>query len=285
MEDLTKHQIILLCLLLSFVTSIGTGVITFSLLSEAPPGVTQTINRVVEKTIERIVPTETNANVHKVMVKETVVVKEEELIVTAIEKNTGLVVQIKGSVLPEAESSFYGLGFIATKEGLIVAPADLVVEAASYSGQFADGQVVRLIKSYMSEDKRLVFFIPESTPTTRQTFTPVSFSDSDALKLGQGTIVLSGTESRVASLGRITGLRKLPHATTTSILNLEPNTVALIEVDTVAKERIKGEVLLNLSGAVVGVATSDQDSFSFIPSNDLKKEIEIYSKKPQNKSL
>ena len=55
-EDLSKYQIILLCLLVSFVTSIGSSIITVSLLDTVPTTVTQKIDRVVEHTIETVVP-------------------------------------------------------------------------------------------------------------------------------------------------------------------------------------------------------------------------------------
>ena len=77
MEDLNKTQIVLLCLLVSFITSIGTGIITSTLLQEAPQTVTQTINRVVERTVETIVPQETKGP--SVVTKETTVVVKDWL--------------------------------------------------------------------------------------------------------------------------------------------------------------------------------------------------------------
>lgn len=53
-EDLNKTQLILLTLLVNFVTSIATGVLTVSLLDETSPTVTQTVNRIVERTVDSV---------------------------------------------------------------------------------------------------------------------------------------------------------------------------------------------------------------------------------------
>src|SRR3989344_4148104 len=87
MEQLTKSQIILLTLLVSFVTSIATGIVTVTLLDQAPHEITKTINQVVERTIERVVPDETRQAASVVTTTEkTVVVKEEDLITESIHK-------------------------------------------------------------------------------------------------------------------------------------------------------------------------------------------------------
>ena len=55
-KELNKSQLILLAILLSFVTSIATGITTVTLMQQAPGSVTVPINRIVRETVEKVVP-------------------------------------------------------------------------------------------------------------------------------------------------------------------------------------------------------------------------------------
>jgi len=58
-KDLNKKQLILLTLLITFVVSIATGIVTVTLMNKMPAKTTQTINNIVQRTIEKVVlPTE-----------------------------------------------------------------------------------------------------------------------------------------------------------------------------------------------------------------------------------
>jgi hypothetical protein len=59
-KDLNKQQLILLAILLSFVISIATGITTVTLMEQAPSSVTMPITRVVQQTVEKIVPASSN---------------------------------------------------------------------------------------------------------------------------------------------------------------------------------------------------------------------------------
>ncbi len=55
-KDLNKQQLILLAVLLSFVTSIATGITTVTLMQQAPDSVAVPITRIVRETVEKVVP-------------------------------------------------------------------------------------------------------------------------------------------------------------------------------------------------------------------------------------
>lgn len=61
MKDLNKSQLILLALLISFVTSIATGIAAVTLMQQAPTSVTTPINRIVKQTVEKIVQVDSKA--------------------------------------------------------------------------------------------------------------------------------------------------------------------------------------------------------------------------------
>lgn len=266
MEDLNKHQVVLLCLLLSFVTSIGTGVITFSLLSEAPPAVTQTINRVVEKTIERVVPVENQANVSQSIIKETIVVKEEDLIIDAVQNNISKIVRIKGVRAPEAESVFYGIGTIVKNDGMVVAPSSILEDGVLYSVQFENGKTIQVSSYQISQGGHLAFFKLNSD-IKDLTFSSVVFADSKSLKLGQSVVVLGGEKTNVVTIARVASFGKSVSTTTDQF--------ATLEIDVVPKDSAPGEALFNLDGEYVGIGMS-RGATQIMSSDSIKQEIELF---------
>jgi hypothetical protein len=113
-KDLNKSQLILLALLISFVTSIASAIATVSLLEQAPAPVTQTINRVVQQTIEKIVPTDYS--------KKPALTAEEANLLNQL-KTVGsfvatIVVRVEGK--PDV---VVGSGFFFGDNRVIVAPA------------------------------------------------------------------------------------------------------------------------------------------------------------------
>lgn len=55
-KDLTKTQLILLAVLLSFVTSIATGITTVTLMQQAPSSVTVPLTQIVRETVDKVAP-------------------------------------------------------------------------------------------------------------------------------------------------------------------------------------------------------------------------------------
>ena len=274
MENLTKQQIVLLTLLVSFVTSIATGIITVSLMDQAPAGVTQTVNRVVERTIEKVV--QAPSQQATVVTKETVVVKEDDLIVSTIDQNAKSIVRIVPS--GALEGSAAAVGLVLSKDGIIAVDSWSLLPDTKYSARFSDGSVYSaqsVFKSSGGNVELLKVSIPETEKET--SFSPAKLADSDTVKLGQTVVFISGRDSNAVETGLISTLGyKKPaigdSATTTSATTTTQSTSAP-QVDTI-DTNIKGNssvggVLTNLSAEVIAFVLH-RDTLQFVPSNVIK---------------
>lgn len=260
MEDLTKHQLILIVLLVTFVTSIATGIITFTLLSEAPVEVTQNINRVVERTIERVI-TEPGKP-EKVIT--TVVVNEEDRVLEAIAKNEKSIVRIKATGADGTEI-VTGLGLVVSTDGIVVSDLRSYNATFSYRILFYDGKIYPSGKVFVDKPNGLVFIkinIPKND-NSKYTFYPTIFGNSDSLKIGQTLVAISGQNSNAVSIGRIFQLT----------FNEDKKTVKNIISDIKISKSHFGSPALNLSGEVVGLEAplGEADTeYSYVPSNLIK---------------
>ena len=253
MEDLNKHQLILLTLLVSFITSIATGIITFTLLQEAPVAVTNTINRVVEKTIEKSVPDEGG----KTIIKEVQVVNEEDLVLESIDKSAKSIIRIKSLCFDGVE--------VVTGIGLVVADGIVVTDAQSFVNQnsnilFDDGKSFGVSKSYT--DNSLVFLKVGKATSESYTFYPAILGNSDTLKLGQTIIAIGGKQSNSVSIGRISQIQKNDKAISTEIIS-----------DIAVSKSQLGSPIINTSGEIVGIEkpiNESQNFISYIPISAVK---------------
>jgi S1-C subfamily serine protease len=260
MEDLTKHQLILIVLLITFVTSIATGIITFTLLQQAPVEVTQQISRVVERTIERVVPAEGQPT----KVTTTVVVNEEDRVLESISKNEKSIVRIKTTGADGTEV-VAGLGLVVSADGIVVLDLRSYNAASGYNISFFDGKTYPSGKVFIDSEKGLVFMktIILQSENPKYTFYPATFGDSDGLKIGQTLVAISGRDSNAASIGRIYQLT----------FGEDKKTVKNIISDIKISKSHLGSPALNLSGEVVGLEAPFNESeteYSYIPINIVK---------------
>ncbi|MCX6701612.1 MAG: S1C family serine protease [Candidatus Zambryskibacteria bacterium] len=281
MEDLNKNQIILLTLLISFVTSIATGIMTVSLLQEAPLEVTRNINRIVEKTIETVTtPSITTPGQKEVT---TVVVKEEDMIISSIDKNIKSIVRINEKDAILGTTGFYGIGLIVNKDGFIAADRKTITSGNAYTAKMSDGVELTLTPQGIDKQTNVILFkAVQPEKTTGNTipniyiFIPAVFSSTEP-KLGQTLIGIGGETINAVSVGRVTSLDMKESGTGTSTVKYLVN----INTDLSTSNLTDGSPVFNLSGDVVGVKLSLDASKSFTPVSVLKKEIVTLTEVPK----
>ena len=241
MDHLSKQQLILLALLVSFVTSLATGIFTVSLLSQAPQGVIQTINQVVEKTIQ--VASTPSANFG------TVAITVNDQVSTAVSNVSPSVVRL----FSRDGATFLGLGLIMSDQGVIMADKSISAQVNGASATFIDGNHINLVLATAQPSALVTYLVPDPTNTVTETYAPASFGGGG--HLGQTVLSLAGTSTPALSQGLILET-VIPAATSTDIYTAHINTS--IDPTTV----VPGSPLFTPSGDVIGFKLSGVASFA-----------------------
>ena len=234
-KDLNKSQLILLAVLLSFVTSIATGITTVTLMQQAPVSFTAPINRVIKETVEKIVPVPGKNTV------QTVVIKEEDLVVDAIAKNSTAVFAISKRGDDGIELSL-GSGFTINANGVIVVDALWVPAEDRY---FVTNKSGKFKSEFLFTEKEKGFsFLKIGDPVDGQSkvaYTVPTFGDISTMKTGQKILVLGET-----------------------IFSFIFDSNKDIKIN--SGRSGAGGLVLNLEGEALGIALSS-DVHSFVPIN------------------
>ncbi len=130
LEDLNKYQLILLTLLISFVTSMATGIITVSLLQQAPIQVSGAINKVIERTIEKVTPSTDQTKIQTVVIKEDDLVSEA--LATGAKGVARLLIDVPGTDVAPSGTSLLALGALVDGKGIVVVPGVYKKESGAY---------------------------------------------------------------------------------------------------------------------------------------------------------
>jgi len=281
MEHLNKHQLILLALLVSFITSMATGIVTVSLMDQAPQGVTQTINRVVERTIENVVqPTPAPANT--TTVKETVVVNEDDQVVNTIAKNSGSLIRIyRTNTDPGAGPDsmvFVGIGIVVSDDKIIATDSGLISEGGSYFTSLADGKLLglKILRAVSGEQVALLKINTDVKNSVN--LAKVNLSQNDA-KLGQSIIYIGGQNKNSVATGIVSSLGTKDIITGTGSSTATSTVVSSIETSLSSGSLISGGPLLNLSGDLIGFKGTFLDSARtdlFVPVSSIQAVLSAY---------
>lgn len=250
MEHLTKAQIVLLTLFVSFVASMATGIVVVTLMGQAPDPVNQTITNVVERTIEKITPTFVEKP------GKTIIVKDEDLVVAAVEKTSRSTVALKyldtdGKRVP------IGVGTIVSDDGLVITD----------KGNFSNGLLSAVINGEVftleivtanAADGSLVLgrLVPVSSATSSVKFIPATFGNPWSVKVGQTALTIGGRDAKTVASGLVTGLDT--HTTTDKETKVETTIIDGIILSQRLGGVSNGAPIVMLDGSIVGFVSIDE---------------------------
>lgn len=239
-KDLNRSQFLLLLLLIMFVSSITTAIVTVTLMDQSPrASVANTIDRV----IERVIPGATTTIIK--IVKEDSSTTEGAQIVKAMELVAPAVVKIEQKT--EKGSEKLGTGFVVRSDLVATALKNLPEATKEVILTKAGASVAGEIIS-RDTDKNVAFI--KFTATSTLSAANLAFSQNTPTS-GDTSIALAYTDAGSPEImtGIITGV------ITTSSTTTAKDTATLIRTGAVIGDNIGGPVI-NINGQVVGIGIS-----------------------------
>ncbi len=314
LDKLTKSQIVWLCLLIALVSSTATSIVTVTLVRQSPPPFTQTINRVIEKTIgavndkpeerEEVLPPRGDTNSF---------LSKEEAIVKVVKDISPAVVSIIASKdLPVVEQFFIdpfggddflndlfpglripqyrqkgtekqqvssGTGFFVSSDGTLLTNKHVVADTqAEYTVVTNDGKKLSVV--VLGRDPlQDIAVLKVQDKNAPKSFPFIPLGDSKDVNVGQTVIAVGnalGEFRNTVSVGIVSGLNRdiIAQGSPYGPEDLED----LIQTDAAINPGNSGGPLVNLSGVVIGVNTAvaqgGQNIGFALPINLAKKGIE-----------
>ncbi len=247
MDDLNQRQLILLVLLTSFVVAIATSIVTFSLLNEAPATVTQTVNRVVERTVEHVIPSEKEVR------------EVTEVIERVIDNNDEMIVEAEESLRPSSvlvyntnTEELKGRG-VAISDSLIA-----FVDADGLNSVIVESNGVRreLPVEFHSSLNSISFAQLDASEEDEFTLNPLSWPSGKTPNRGTSVIHMGGGEEYRTYIGRIISLeyREDEADESTEEENDSNSYLYKMITDMNFPDTDKGSILSNFEGTVMGIA-------------------------------
>lgn len=228
-EELSKAQLLLLTILVNFVMSVATAILTVSLLDHAPAFVTQTVNRVVERTIETV----TAAAPTSIM--QAPAPSNQDLVTAAIGAAASRVVAIYATETGTSTPAV-SVGTFLPKQGVVVTAAqDLLPKNALI--EFTNGTHQKALLSRQGGQLAVYSFADNATLPK---IASVNLIPSTDLRLGQTVLAVSTDGS--ASTGIIARVSAKGIRTTLPDIGV-------------------GSAAVDLYGNLVGIATGATPGF------------------------
>jgi hypothetical protein len=261
-EQLTKTQMLMLTLLVSFMTAIATGIVTVTLLDEAPPIVTNSINRVVERTVTRVPAEEDGQNktgIEKVVERQTrVVVQEGNQIAQAsasVQPRIVRLYHVRGGTAQQPAERFLSLGTLVSPDGLVLVDEAVAavnnIENVRARGSGDMSGSVTLIDTHPGAGTALVrVSSPDIVNRGNVTLTPLT-----QVSLGQTALAFPGVEGTKLARGYIAGFEDVLQQPETSATSTAYGTVEASMGDW---SMATGTPLISSAGRLIGIFTPSQ---------------------------